>query len=63
MDYDDAMDIDKRLHRSMDEWFPTAAYSVALGKVQTALSYSMKTYRPSFFAMNDAITYISRYMQ
>lgn len=45
----------------MDEWFPTAAYSVSLGKVQTALSYSIKTDRPSFFAMNDAVTYISRY--
>ena len=62
MDYDDAINKDERLHRSMDEWFPTASYSVALGKVQTALSYSMKTYRPSFFAMNDAVTYISRYM-
>lgn len=38
-----------------------AAYSVSLGKVQTALSYSIKTDRPSFFAMNDAVTYISRY--
>ena len=62
LDYDDAMNKDDNLHRSMDEWFPTASYSVALGKVQTALSYSMKTYRPSFFAMNDAVTYISRYM-
>ena len=62
MDYDDAMNKDDYLHRSMDEWFPTASYSVALGKVQTALSYSMKTSRPSFFAMNDAVTYISRYM-
>ena len=62
LDYDDAINKDERLHRSMDEWFPTASYSVALGKVQTALSYSMKTYRPSFFAMNDAVTYISRYM-
>ncbi len=62
LEYDDAINKDERLHRSMDEWFPTASYSVALGKVQTALSYSMKTYRPSFFAMNDAVTYISRYM-
>lgn len=60
--YDDVLNPDKKQHRSMDEWFPTAAYSVALGKVQTTLSYSMKTYRPSFFAMNDAVTYISRYM-
>ena len=49
------------LHRSMDEFFPTASYSVRLGNVQTALSYSLKTNRPSFFAMNDAVTYISRY--
>ena len=62
LDYDDAMNKDDNLHRAMDEWFPTASYSVTLGKVQTALSYSMKTYRPSFFAMNDAVTYISRYM-
>ena len=59
-DYDDAMNQDF-LHRSMDEWFPTASYSIALGKVQAALSYSIKTERPSFFAMNDAVTYISRY--
>ena len=59
-DYDDAMNQDF-LHRSMDEWFPTAAYSVSLGKVQAAMSYSIKTERPSFFAMNDAVTYISRY--
>ena len=62
MDYDDAINKDEKMHRSMDEWFPTASYSVTLGKVQTALSYSIKTYRPSFFAMNDAVTYISRYM-
>lgn len=59
-DYDDAKNNDF-LHRSMDEFFPTAAYAVALGKVQTGLSYSMKVNRPSFFAMNDAVTYISRY--
>ena len=62
LEYDDAMNPAEYQHRSMDEWFPTASYSVALGKVQTALSYSMKTSRPSFFDMNDAVTYISRYM-
>ena len=59
-DYDDTQNQDF-LHRSMDEWFPTAAYSISLSKVQAALSYSIKTERPSFFAMNDAVTYISRY--
>jgi hypothetical protein len=59
-DYDDDKNSDY-LHRVMDEFFPTAAYSVRLGNVQTALSYSLKTNRPTFFAMNDAVTYISRY--
>ena len=59
-DYKDDMNSDY-LHRSMHEFFPTAAYSVRLGNVQTAMSYSLKTNRPSFFAMNDAVTYISRY--
>ncbi len=39
LDYDDAMNKDEYLHRSLDEWFPTASYSVTLGKVQTDLSY------------------------
>ena len=60
MDYKDPMNSDF-LHRPQDEFFPSAAYSVNLGTVQAALSYSIKTNRPSFFAMNDAITYISRY--
>ena len=59
-DYDDHLGTDN-LHRSMDEFFPTAAYSTQIGNVQTSLSYSIKTNRPSFFAMNDAVTYISRY--
>lgn len=49
------------LFRTQDELFPTAAYSVLLGKVHLSLSYGVKTNRPSFFAMNDAVTYISRY--
>ncbi|MBO4597106.1 MAG: TonB-dependent receptor family protein [Bacteroidaceae bacterium] len=59
-DYDDARANDF-LHRPQDEFFPTASYSVSLGKIQAALAYSLKTSRPSFFAMNDAVTYISRY--
>ena len=59
-DYDDALNQDQ-LHRSEDEWFPTASFSTAFGPVKTSLSYGLKTNRPSFFAMNDAVTYISRY--
>ena len=60
LDYRDVTNNDF-LYRPQDEFFPTASYSVALGKVELGLSYGIKTNRPSFFAMNDAVTYISRY--
>ena len=60
LDYRDVSN-DDFLYRPQDEFFPTASYSVALGKVEMGLSYGIKTNRPSFFAMNDAVTYISRY--
>ena len=60
LDYRDVIN-DDFLYRPQDEFFPTASYSVTLGKVEMGLSYGMKTTRPSFFAMNDAVTYISRY--
>ncbi len=60
LDYRDVTN-DDFLYRPQDEFFPTASYSVALGKVEMGLSYGIKTNRPSFFAMNDAVTYISRY--
>jgi len=59
-DYRDDMNLDY-LNRSQNEFFPTASYAVDLGKVKMGLSYGFKTNRPSFFAMNDAVTYISRY--
>lgn len=59
-DYDDHLGTDN-LHRIDDEFFPYASYSNSFGNVQMSLSYSMKTNRPSFFALNDAVTYISRY--
>ena len=60
LDYRDVTNSDF-LYRPQDEFFPTASYAVALGKVELGLSYGIKTNRPSFFAMNDAVTYISRY--
>lgn len=59
-DYKDVSNNDF-LHRNQDEFFPTASYSVSVGLVNLSLAYSFKTNRPIFFAMNDAVTYISRY--
>ncbi len=59
-DYKDHLGSDN-LHRVINDFFPSVAYSVMLGSVQTGLSYGVKTARPDYFALNDAITYISRY--
>ncbi|MCQ2974225.1 MAG: outer membrane beta-barrel protein [Bacteroidales bacterium] len=41
--------------------FPSFALSSQIGKIQLSLSYSAKTQRPSYWALNDAVTYINHY--
>lgn len=58
--YDDMLGNDN-LNRPTDDIFPSASYSKMFGRVEMALAYSAKTSRPNYFALNDAVTYISRY--
>lgn len=58
--YNDLLGTDD-LYRTSDDVFPSASIATRLGKVQTSLSYSVKINRPDYFALNDAVTYISRY--
>lgn len=44
-----------------DNIFPQLTFSSALGKVQVSLNYTAKTKRPSYWQLNDAISYINRY--
>jgi len=60
LDYDDLKGTDD-LHRPMDDFFPSASFATKIGKVQTSIAYSAKISRPNYFALNDAVTYISRY--
>lgn len=58
--YDDMIGNDD-LNRTCDDFFPSVALSSRIGNVQTSLNYSVKTERPSFWALSDAINYVNRF--
>ena len=47
--------------RKYDNLFPSVSFAGAFGPVQTMLSYSAKTNRPSFSALSNALRYNNRY--
>lgn len=49
------------LTRKYDSFFPSLSIAGALGKVQGSLSYSVRTSRPSFSQLDDAIRYNDRF--
>ncbi len=60
-DYTDCLDSKNNMTRYTDDFFPSASFSTQLGPVQAALSYSMKTERPWYGTLSDAVTYMNRY--
>jgi len=48
--------------RNYDNVFPNISYANQFGKVQTMASFSMKTMRPGFEMLSDAVRYNSRYI-
>ena len=59
--YDDLVGSDD-LSRKYDNVFPTLSYANAFGPVQMQLSYSVKTHRPDFESLSNAVRYHSRYI-
>ena len=57
--------VDKRIQldqsRVYDNFFPNASLTAVLGPVQTQLSYTVKTQRPSYHQLRNSVTYIDRY--
>ena len=57
--------VDKRIQldqcRVYDNFFPNASLTALLGPVQTQLSYTVKTQRPSYHQLRNSVTYIDRY--
>ena len=61
-DYKDALAPQNNIFRSYGNWFPTLSYANAFGPVQLLLNYSVKTRRPDFSMLSNAIRYNSRYI-
>ena len=53
---------DDDLSRRYDNFFPSLSIAGVIGPVQASLSYSGKTSRPDFDALNDAIRYNNRFL-
>lgn len=60
-DYKDLLDATKSMKRSTDDVFPSISWARQWGSWQTSLSYSLKTKRPDYWALRDAITYMNPY--
>ena len=60
-DYIDNLDAENNMTRYQDEFFPSVTWSKQFGTIQTSLSYTMKTVRPNYSALNDHIIYLNSY--
>ncbi len=60
-DYSDLLDASKSMKRYTDDFFPSVSWAKQWGCWQTSLSYSLKTKRPEYWALRDAITYMNTY--
>lgn len=60
-DYQDLLDATQSLSRCSGEFFPNISWARQWGPVQTALSYSLKTQRPSYWQLTETMTYINPY--
>ena len=60
-DYKDRINNDNSLERYTNDLFPSFSWANQWGAVQTSLSYSMKTQRPNYWMLNEAVIYINPY--
>lgn len=60
--YEDVLNPAANLSTSYNNWFPTFSYANAFGPVQLMANYSVKTHRPSYSNLSNAVRYNSRYI-
>ena len=58
--YEDGKHVDEQ-SRTFDNFFPNISFSTQLGKVQTQLSYTAKTQRPTYSELSNNIFYSDRF--
>lgn len=62
MNYKDLIDTSKAQHRKQDNIFPFLSWSRCFGLWSMSLNYAVRTTRPSYWQMRDAMEYHSRYI-
>lgn len=62
MDYHDRSSGESLLDKDYHRFYPNASLSMALGKVDMALSYISKVRRPSFYELRNGSEYFNHYM-
>lgn len=60
-DYDDKLANEGTLSRYTDDFFPTISWANQWGSWQTALCYSVKTARPSYWQLSETMQYANPY--
>lgn len=61
-DYRELSDAAENLNRCYDNLFPSFSASTVVGKVNLSLSYASRTRRPSFWELNNSLSYHNRYV-
>ena len=62
MQYDDLQNADKAQHRTQDNLFPFLSWSRPFGPWSLSLNYAIRTRRPTYWQLRDAMEYHSRYI-
>lgn len=61
-DYEDRLLAANNLRRRYDNIFPSASVSTVMGRLRLAFNYASRTQRPSFWQLNNAMSYHNRYV-
>ncbi|MCQ2246853.1 MAG: outer membrane beta-barrel protein [Bacteroidaceae bacterium] len=62
MNYDDMLDVTKNQQRKLDNLFPSITWNRAFGSWSLNLNYAVRTRRPTYWQMRNAMEYHSRYI-
>lgn len=62
MNYEDRIDTNKAQHRKQDNFFPSLTWSQVFGPWSMSLNYAVRTTRPNYWQLRDAMEYHSRYI-
>lgn len=60
-EYEDRLNGENSMTRYTDDFYPSVSWANQWGSWQTALSYSIKTSRPSYWCLSESMNYLNPY--